>query len=131
MFTRCFLLAAIVVLGGCMPDRPAYTAEPDPVGDYPEIVLTPALRNKLVRFEPVVVPATDDQPMKVRVPLRSRVDEVLYVQYRVIFYGPDMEQLTRYPVWYDLRIDKRTRVVISANSISQKATSWVLEVRPL
>jgi len=130
---RVAALAALLLLGACSTDRPAYTAEPDPVGEaaYPNIVVTPFLSDKRVSHEPVVIPAQGDQPMKVRVPIRSKWDDVLFVQYRVLFYAPDKELLTRNPVWYDLRIDKRTRVIINANSISQKATDWALELRPM
>ena len=67
--------------------------------------------------------------MLVRAPIRSRTDHTQYLEYRVIFFAADQQQLTRNPVWYPLQLGARSRQVISANSISLDATNWELQIR--
>ncbi|WP_419807485.1 hypothetical protein [Sphingomonas sp.] len=127
------LTAAAVVGCGSGPDlvKAPNTAADDPLAAaaYPNIVLHDGLEQALVKEKPVVHPAVGDDPMTVRVPLRSVIDEPLSIQWQVTFATADGEQLTDNPVWHPEVILPRTRKYIEASSITRRATRYELQVR--
>jgi len=128
------ILSLVVLTVGCSspdtvmaPHTPP--ADPLPEGAYPNVVLLDDLQQVLVREQPNVTPASDIEPMRVRVPIRSVVDTNLNLEYRFIFYNDDRDQLTRNPTWQPLVLPRRVRRYVQANAIQLAATYWELEIR--
>jgi len=109
------------------PGTPAQ--DPLPADAYPQIVLHDGFERVLVKEKPDVRAATATQPMKVRVPLRSVIDEAANAKYRFVFFDAAGDQVNRNPTWRSVSFPPRTRRFVEANSISLEAVAWELEVR--
>ncbi len=108
------------------PGTPAL--DPIPTSEYPRIVLHGLLEKELVYDDPVEVAATGRSPMQIRVPLRSVSHKVEIIEYRFVFYGPQLEQ-TSTGAWHTVTLPPRTREIVTASALTLKAESWELEVR--
>jgi len=133
-FLAAMLLASLAMGSGCKSDdgvaAPGTPArDPLPYALYPNVVVHDGLEKDLVAEEPIVEPAAQYTPLSVRVPLRSVADETLRLKYRLVFYDERQKQLTMNPVWQPISFPPRTRRFVGGNAISEKATSWELELR--
>lgn len=123
-----FLGLCLSAMATCNTDP--VTPGPDPVIDYPNIVLDPALEDKLVKARPNTQPPTRDQPMRISVPVRSVTQHPLNLQYRVLYFDAFGKQTNDYPVWKDMRLMGRARHVINDNAVDLDAVEWNIEIRP-
>ena len=129
------VLSLVIFAAGCSspdtvaaPDTPA--GDPLPEDAYPQIILQGRdLKQLVVKEAPNVTPASDVEPMRVRVPIRSVVDTTLNLEYRFIFYNEDRDQVTRNPTWQPLVLPRYTRRYVQANAIQLAASYWELEIR--
>ena len=129
--TAVLLALLALILAGCDTARPPYTPAPHEVADYPNIVLSPGLKDIVRMKAPNVKPAANGAPMDVVVTVRSIYERPLAVEYQFLFFGPRGEQLTTNPVWHQSVFQPRDWLQLRANSISADAVDWKLNLRKL
>jgi uncharacterized protein YcfL len=127
-------VVAVAALAGCAgPDlvKAPNTAarDPLPIEAYPEIVLLDGLERALVKERPIVTPSAINSPLRIRVPIRSVVDQNITIQYRTMFYGADREELSRDPAWKQRVVQARTQIFIDEMALTERAQSWRMEIR--
>jgi hypothetical protein len=132
-FPLCGLVAAaaIAAIGtGCQQPRPV-TPEADqiPLGEFPNITLMRIRSDELAAERPIVTPAAGRKPMQISVSLRSLCEYPIMAEYRYVFYDQNMVSVTMSPTWREVVFGPLQRQILTANSISEKATNWSLEVR--
>lgn len=123
-------LLATAILGGCAQPRPV-TPEPDEIPNrrFPNVTLIRIREDQMAADEPIVTPARDGGPMSVRVPIRSLVERTIEAEYRFLFYTENMDLVTMSPSWREVIFAPLQRHVLQANSVSDRAAKWTLEVR--
>lgn len=136
---RLVTLVALILmsagLSACRPDHrdPRPPAEPrlDPIGDeaYPGVVLFDGLEADVVRGE-LRTPRTGRGTIeRVVVPLRSRSDLILHLQYRVIYRDSDGAEVTNQPVWHPFSLLPRARRSIEDIPVESGAMTAFVEIR--
>jgi hypothetical protein len=138
---RAAAIVAAVTLAGCQgkdlvkaPDGGA--KDPLPAAAYPEIVFVNDVGTRIVRGLPPFKGGTSyaseptfEEPMKVRVPVRSVVDRDTRIEFRVLYFAPDGEQLNTAPVWRERAVQPRVEVVLEDGSVTNKASKFRMEIR--
>lgn len=123
--------SVLALLGaGCQQPRPV-TPEADqiPLSEYPNVTLIRIRSDELAAERPIVTPATGRKPMQVTVSIRSLCEYPVFAEYRYVFYDDAMVAVTMSPTWREVVFGPLQRQILTANSISEKATNWSLEVR--
>lgn len=125
------LLAITLSAGsGCDQVKAPPTMRTDPLGGaYPRNVAIDGLEEVLVVDEPIVSHATQSQPLRVTVPVRSVADDAFGFQYRFIFFDQDGRALRQDSGWRHQRLEPRLQTQLDANSRSTTATDWRMEIR--
>lgn len=126
--------ASLLILPGCKGQdniKAPQTIRTDPLaGAYPQNIALSGLQNAIVIGQPIVDPATADNPMKVSVPLRSVADGTLRVQYKFIFMdGRGRPVKSNNDGWRYQVLAPRAEVFLENNSMDTDAVDWRLEVR--
>ena len=119
---------------GCASDPvkapPGGRADLLPLADYPQIVATQNLHHWLAFSPAIETHGTDDQPIEVSVPLRSKYDKSgLNVQYRFLFFDSDGRPLDDDPGYVFRHIEPRQQYYLESNALDVGAVNWRLEIR--
>lgn len=126
--------AAMIFVGGCNKDnvQGPQGVRSDPLaGGYPQNVALSGLHNGIVIGKPIVDAATEDQPMRVTVPLRSVADRTLRTQYKFTFLDDRGRPVrSNRESWRYQVIAPKAEVYLEANALDTDAVDWRLEVRP-
>jgi uncharacterized protein YcfL len=132
-FAHTLMILGLAMGAGACEDRVRAPGQPrpDPIaGAYPKQVTLEGLEEALVTGEPVVQRSSDDQPMRVNVPIRSVADKQLRVQYRFIFLDEQQRPLDSNSGWKFQVIEPRTQVSLEGRALETSAADWRLEIRP-
>lgn len=128
------VLATAMLVGGCNKDnvQAPQSVRSDPLaGGYPQNIALKGLHNGVVIGKPIVDAATDDQPMRVTVPLRSVADGTLRTQYKFTFLdGRGRPVRSNTNTWRYQVLAAKAEVFLEATSLDTDAADWRLEVRP-
>lgn len=128
------VFATTLLIGGCNKDnvQAPQSVRSDPLaGGYPQNVALRGLHNGIVIGKPIVDRATEDQPMRVTVPLRSVVEGTLRTQYKFTFLDDRGRPVkSGRESWSYQVIAEKAEVFLEANALDTDAVDWRLEVRP-
>lgn len=128
------VLATAMFVGGCNQDniQAPQSVRSDPLaGGYPQNIALKGLHTGVVIGKPIVDAATEDQPMRVTVPLRSVVDGTLRTQYKFTFLDDRGRPVrSNLDSWRYQVIAAKAEVYLEATSMDTDAADWRLEVRP-
>ncbi len=126
----------LLILGvsatACDPQRqtPGAREDPQPTAAYPVVSVEAALRRYIgVDSERVMVDgATDSQPMKVTVPVRSLADNQMAIQFEFSWFDEGGREIGR-SGWQFVLLEPRIQRHFSANSVTTRARGWRMEIR--
>jgi len=126
------LLTSLVACQAPNPNTPppAVRADPVPKRAYAQQVAIEGVTQYLVSGDPIVTPSTEDQPMRVIVPVRSITDRELNLQYQFIFYDAQGRELHSNQGWVFQHIEPRVERQIETVSLESAAKDWRLIIRP-
>lgn len=116
------------VLAGCdtLPQ-----AKRDPYHDdqYPQVAAIEGMDQYVVYGTPTVV-RVEGRPISISVPMRSRSDSDLNVQYRFEFFDQNKQVVRPEMEWRYIQIPPRMQVFLQGDALDTKAVDWRLTVRP-
>lgn len=126
------MLGVMITTVGCNNSAP-YAIELDTVTReaYPrQVVLDESLHDYIVAQRTVITPSEPGRPMQVSAALRNISDGPIKVQYKIDFYDERGRLLEGASGWQNAYMAPKARVIMEANSISDRAMDWSMEIRP-
>jgi hypothetical protein len=121
-----FLSAAFVV-AGCNNVRPPIEGRQDPYGRPQITFASDDLRNKTAVGQPILT-RDESNLLFVAVPIRSAVNDPLYVEYRVTFFDRNRNVITQ-TSWLRKDLSPNVPDQITANSTSPRAEDVQVDFR--
>ncbi len=127
-------LAVATILFGAACDRvkapPMAMQDPLPGEAYPAVVLEGGIeRSLVVDYDKIVsVAATSSTPLTVAVPIRSKADVQMRIQYEFRWFDEKHMEIGTSGLKFAV-VEARRQIQLQGNSLTSKAKGWRVEVR--
>ena len=134
MIRSCNTLAAGLVaclavpLAGCAATGPI-PAQYDEARHYPNISLSQQSLSRALGFQDPIVTRTRNDLLHVTVPMRSRSNDTLHVDHRVIWLDKEGRPIPPEMSWAPLRLDPRQPHRLVATATSREAEDYNIQMR--
>ena len=121
-----------LILYGCdnVKAPPAAQLDPLPRSNYPAVTLEQGIDRHLVAdYDNIVLrEPTAESPLRVAVPIRTKADVQMRIQYEFRWFDENGMEIGRSGQRFEV-VEPRRQVQLQANATTSKATRWRLEVR--
>lgn len=123
----CGVALALGAATGC--DTGPIAARMDSTSTYPEVSLSQESLRDALAFLPPVVGRVDNGLLRVTVPVRSKADEALHVEYRVTWFDATGQALDPEMTWAPLRLEPRQPASVTVTATSDLAARYNVQFR--
>lgn len=122
---------AVAVLGliGCEASTGPIPGLPDEVVDYPTVTMSQVTLQNAVAIQQPIVDRRDGFLRKITLPLRSRSNEPLHVEWRILWYGGDGHPVGPEMTWRRMMLDPRQPHRITVTTMAANATDYNMQLR--
>ncbi|MBI1373836.1 MAG: DUF1425 domain-containing protein [Phycisphaera sp.] len=120
-------LALAAAMAGCSTDP--IEAKWDNVQAYPRISLSQKSLEKALGFQQPTVTRTNNDLMRVSVPIRARSNNELFIEYRVLLFDEAGQPITPATGWIPVRLEPRQPQYIQFTASSPRAKDYNMQVR--
>ncbi|MEX2673710.1 MAG: DUF1425 domain-containing protein [Phycisphaeraceae bacterium] len=122
------LVAILLVTVGCQSTA-IVPGQYDDAAVYPNVTLSQDSLQKALGFQEPALSRTENDLMRVTVPVRARSNEMLNIEYRVIWLDRDGAPVRPEMIWTPLRLEPRQPQYVSAAASSPAATNYNIQFR--